>query len=207
MVMPLSIEAGSRFGRLVATTRLTHKGRKQWLCVCDCGGTTISTSTDLRRGHSRSCGCYRREQASLKNRTHGATTGRKASSEYQIWAAMIQRCSNPQKKDYHRYGGRGITVCERWESFENFFEDMGQRPGPDHEIDRTDNNARYNPDNCRWVTHTENSRNRSIVRLNTDMARQIREFRDNGARISHVARDMGIPLGTVSNVWYERGWQ
>lgn len=92
---------------------------------------------------------------------HGRCGGEKASPEYGIWNAMKSRCNNPNNEDYHLYGGRGITVCDRWEaSFEDFLADMGPRPGPDFSIDREDNNLGYTPDNCRWLQSKEQARNR-----------------------------------------------
>lgn len=84
--------------------------------------------------------------------------------EYQTWTAMKNRCRLPNTRGFHRYGGRGITYCERWESFENFYADMGSRPDPSLQLDRIDNDGNYEPSNCRWATRVENSRNRSTTR-------------------------------------------
>lgn len=81
--------------------------------------------------------------------------------EYRVLALMKTRCNYKNAKDYHRYGGRGIIVCKRWQTFENFIADMGIRPSPRHQIDRIDNDGNYEPGNCRWVTHAENNSNRS----------------------------------------------
>lgn len=88
--------------------------------------------------------------------------GQKKIPEYSVWGGIKSRCFNKNSSHYHRYGGRGITVCERWKnSFDLFYEDMGSRPSPNHQIDRTDNNGNYSPDNCKWVTPKENMNNRS----------------------------------------------
>lgn len=101
-------------------------------------------------------------------RTHGYTVGGKARSIYSIWADMRQRCRNPSHHAYARYGGRGITVCDRWSAFENFLNDMGERPTPQHSIDRVDNDKGYFPENCRWATWKEQNMNRRLYQLATN---------------------------------------
>ena len=156
---------GQRFGRLVAKTPVRkRRHRVSWVCACDCGGQTEVTTSDLRSGHTVSCGCWRRE-ASIGNR-HSITHGMSQTSTYKTWRSMRNRCESPNAGNYRRYGGRGVTVCARWQEFENFLADMGPRPSLRHQIDRyPDKHGNYEPGNCRWATPRENSQNRSNNRL------------------------------------------
>jgi hypothetical protein len=154
--------SGRRFGRLaVVASEGFRDGRWRWLCRCDCGGTRVTSTASLRGGHAKSCGCI----VGKAGTTHGHTVGRKQSSEYQSWHAMIRRCEDPAIARYGRYGGRGITVCQRWrDSFVAFLADMGPKPGRGYSIERKDNDGNYEPGNCRWATPTEQSRNTSRSR-------------------------------------------
>jgi hypothetical protein len=140
-----------RFGRLVV---LSQEGRDSKV-RCDCGAEKTVASHRLVVGQTRSCGCLSAELSSIRNRTHGAT----GTTTYQTWNAMHRRCTNPKARDYPYYGGRGITLCERWQTFENFRADMGERPDS-LTLDRIDNDGDYEPGNCRWATRLQQTRNR-----------------------------------------------
>lgn len=149
---------GQRFSRLVVLRYAeTKKGKQHYECLCDCGTTKVIQGGNFIRGKSRSCGCLTLEINSTRMLTHGMT----GSPTYRVWAAMIQRCTNPrQKENWPLYGGRGIKICDRWlHSFDNFLADMGERPNG-KTIDRYPNHdGDYEPSNCRWATSKQQSRN------------------------------------------------
>lgn len=164
---------GRRFGRLLvvapAPSAVLPDGRKvvQWACQCDCGGEVIVYANSLRRGLTKSCGCWAKELHVNRGCTlrlkHGKARkdrqGRQIS-EYKAWVSMKQRCYNPNARGYENYGGAGVTVCDRWrKSFENFYADMGDKPAPDYSLDRVNPFGNYEPGNCRWADKVTQSRN------------------------------------------------
>jgi hypothetical protein len=139
----------------------------QWLCECVCGNHCIVSGKNLRSGNTTSCGCLREETTIAMNEgriIHGYARTGKIHPLYVTWKDMIQRCFNPQDPGYKNYGGRGITVCERWMSIENFLADVGERP-PGMTLDRKDNNGNYEPSNCRWATSLEQAHNKRPVHV------------------------------------------
>lgn len=156
---------GLRFTRLSV---IGYAGKSEnntdtmWFCKCDCGKSIKVRAFCLSSGNTSSCGCLKAELSAKRKMTHGMS----GSKTHMIWSSMIQRCHNPKNKRYHSYGGRGITVCERWHNFENFLEDMGSKPDG-LSLDRKDNNSGYCKKNCRWATNEEQGSNRRNNRLLT----------------------------------------
>jgi hypothetical protein len=164
-MLPIDL-TGQRFGRLlvVEESEVRKTGGRTWLCRCDCGATTVVPQLVLRGGRSKSCGCLRREMGVKRGSAsskHGEAVAGAMTVEYRTWGSMIQRCTNKNHKQYPDYGGRGITICERWRfSYENFLADMGRRPDKFHSLDRIDNARGYEPENCRWATWDQQNNNR-----------------------------------------------
>lgn len=140
------------------------EGTCRWLCLCSCGEEKIIQGSSLRNSTSRSCGCLLRELNQSRS-THGESSANE-TAEYLAWNSMKQRCLNPSTRYYHRYGGRGITVCARWRhSYENFLADVGRRPSIQFSLDRYPNpDGNYEPGNVRWATAKEQASNRSRIR-------------------------------------------
>ncbi|MHB1098433.1 MAG: hypothetical protein ACYCZR_02645 [Burkholderiales bacterium] len=176
---------GQRFGRLLVLEKMPPRkgGGSDWLCQCDCGKTRVVIGSNLRKGHTTSCGCAATEWASkmganptfIEKRAkstekHGNKKRSGATVEYKTWLGMKRRCYDIRYKDYPNWGGRGIQVCDKWrESFEQFLADMGARPPGKYSIDRINPDGNYAPENCRWATiqeqGAENKRNLKAIEI------------------------------------------
>lgn len=179
-----------RFGRLTVTSFAFSKNHAYWNCICDCGEKRIVAASNLKH-RTRSCGCLWREAHTIH--------GKHKSPEFYVWASMIERCNNPKNKNYNSYGGRGISICDRWnKSFEKFFEDMGERPTEKHSLDRIDNNKGYSKQNCRWATQ----RQQSLNRRTTVMI----EINSKKIPLAEAAEIYGIKYKTLA-ARYRSGWR
>ena len=171
---------------------------KEWaLCRCACGTEKKVRISNLLRGLTRSCGCLRVEC----NSTHRLSY----TPEYDVWIAMKQRCQNPNVKQYQDYGGRGITVCQRWvESFQAFIEDMGRRPNGAATLERQDNDCGYTPGNCIWATRAQQALNKrcaSNTKLHPFEREEIRALYGTGEFSYRSLADVyGVSLSLVGGI-------
>lgn len=188
---------GEKCGMLTAIKLLderTKDGKKQYLCRCDCGKERIVVATEFRTGKVFSCGCTHKNKKyknfSLKDKTD--------KHIYKLWYDMKRRCEDPRRDDYERYGGRGIRVCEEWQSFQNFLDwsrSSGYSPGLT--IDRIDNSGNYSSENCRWATYTEQANNKRGNHLIT--------FNGKTLTMAEWARETGISYYVI-RARQHRGW-
>lgn len=199
--MPTPDLIGKRFGRLTVIDKkyLIKSGRKRlyWECVCDCGEKVEARTDSLKRGFVRSCGCLKKEQDRI-NLTANHSHKMSRTRLYHTWQQMKRRCNNPNDKSFERYGGRGIKVCEEWEkSFERFMVwALANGYSDEKSLDRINNNGNYEPENCRWVTNKEQSRNR---RSNIKIT-----YKNKYVTLMELSELTGIPYGTL-HARYERG--
>ena len=185
---------GKRFNYLTVIERYGHdsQGSVTWKCQCDCGNKTITTSRNLKSGHTKSCGCYGIKVSRESKITHNMTETRL----YQIWLNMKRRCDNKKVQSYKLYGERGIEVCKEWrESFESFAEWSFQngydenKPAKECSIDRIDNDKGYEPSNCRWVSQkaqARNKRNNHVI-----------EYKGEKRILKEWAEVLGMNYGTL----------
>jgi hypothetical protein len=167
-----------------------NESKPYQVCECTCGAVKVVDSGCLKSGNTRSCGCLFKQALSESRTKHGL----RESPEYEVFYAMKGRCTNPRNGRFSDYGGRGIRICDRWldpdTGFVNFYADMGPRPSDNHSIDRIDNDGDYCPENCRWITVKEQSRNcRSNVMLTYNGKTQCQ---------TDWAEELGIPRKAIA---------
>lgn len=184
---------GDRYHRLVVVGYLGSDGKNSfWHCKCDCGGESRTKSINLTSGKAKSCGCWARERLTK----HGHSRGEKKWM-YFIWRGMLARCLNKKAASYQHYGGRGVKVCDRWMEFENFLEDMWERPSREYSIDRIDVDGNYEPNNCRWATRK--------VQANNTTCNVFFEYQGERLTVAEWADKFGLSRDLVHARLY-RGW-
>lgn len=186
------VHPGVRFGNWTVLARLPWDGKcSRALCRCDCGTERAVLNGSLTGGSSTRCDF-------CGPRRHGFAQSYVSTSEFSIWAALRERCYNPNCKLYPNYGGRGIAIAPEWSRFPQFLADMGPRPSADHSLDRIDNDGPYSPSNCRWATRAEQARNmRTNLWIEYDGRRQV---------LSDWACELGIPTETLRSRIVNRKW-
>lgn len=184
---------GQKFGRLLAIKDAGRNKSQQviWECLCECGKTALVVSSKLKNGHTKSCGCLQKDVVTANETTHGESN----TELYRRWQSLKNRCENPNNKEFHNYGGRGIKVCEKWQTFEGFKEDYYQLSGDGDSIDRIDVNGDYSFENCRKLTsqgQSINTRRSSYLAPFIPVYRILYELSQNK---EYIARILNITIG------------
>jgi len=188
---------GKKFGRWLVTSRAEYgESGARWHCECECGTEKIVIQRTLIQGRSVSCGCYAREQRVKKLTRHGHNKEGKRTKTYNTWHHMKRRCKDKNHRNHKSYYDKGIKVCERWEDFTSFLEDMGERP-EGKTLDRIDGDKGYHKENCRWATPKEQANNMS--------RNHYLEFNGEKLTISQWADKIGVKYVTL-NTRIHRGW-
>lgn len=191
---------GKRFGMLLIKSFAGYNKRYRslWNCTCDCGREVVRIGINLEMVPGlHSCGCWNQKRSALQLTSHGFSKPSQKCRAYKSWVSMRRRCNSPGDKDYPRYGGRGIKICDRWNSFELFMQDMGERPAGTT-LGRIDNDGPYSPENCRWETPVQQINNTSVNVFLTHEGRT--------QTIAQWAKEIGMRHDTLCRRIFTRNW-
>jgi len=197
---------GQRFGRLLVLelVGIDKWYNRKWLCQCDCGEEVIVLGSHLKNGNTKSCTCLARELSAARLLTHGQSR----KTTYRIWDGLRRRCDDPKNPGYKWYGAKGISVCDKWQKFAGFFEDMGVRPSG-LTIERKDSKGDYEKENCEWATITKNLRNRpGYVKLSMEKAREIRNLLSVGIMSQRaIGRMFNVARSNIRQIRLNKLWK
>ena len=197
---------GHKYNSLTVISEASRRGNsRRWYCLCDCGNTTVVHQGCIRCGNTKSCGCLQKARGCISNKTHGGS----GSRLFNIWNGMKQRCYDSNQASYKSYGGRGITVCKEWLDDFAAFEAWALSNGYSNELtlERKKNHLGYNPKNCTWATRKEQSRNRSMVKLNERSVGFIKRYlRDTSMTQHEIGALFGVNRRTISSIATGKLW-
>jgi hypothetical protein len=190
------ILTGQTLGKWVVGAMFKHpvRNERMYKCVCECGVAKDVKHGHLFTGKTKSCGCS------------WTSHGMAKSKEYRIWDSMVRRCHSESHHAYSNYGGRGISVCNKWRKFEGFYEDMGNKP-KGLTLERIDNSLGYNKDNCKWASMTEQSRNRRTTKLDKQDASLIKMMIDIGVTQNVIANQFNVSRANIGHIAQGLTWR
>lgn len=217
---PPAVLPGERYGRLTVIEYAgSANGSRTYRCACDCGREIIAVGSSVRKGHTKSCGCYKSDVKSEWARTSGwqFRHGLSRHPNYTLWQGIHRRCEDPENKSWTRYGGRGIAVCERWSGrhgFPNFLADVGPSPQRGWHLHRVDSDRGYEPGNCQWLSPAEHNaihvatRRTAGMRLTAEIVRECRSrFQEGAATIRDLRLEFGVTDATMRSAVKGISWK